>query len=163
MPSRIQKGHFARKSTPSRAARVKNDSLKIVESALKREQDKEASRARKKHAKKAVAKKPDDDDSSDESVHYMEKRIPRKKTRANRTIRMNSRGQVVDMDISDSEEDRKMPAKSNKKKAPKLVIEQLDSESSSDEEMDNKPTKEERAFLKSIDKKEREDKLSDSE
>ena len=66
------------------------------------------------------------------------------------------------MDISDSEEDRKMPSKSNKKKAPKLVIEQLDSESSSDEEMDNKPTKE-KAFLKSIDKKEREDKLSDSE
>jgi hypothetical protein len=128
----------------------KHGGLKIVESALKREQGKTAGRASKKHAKKTVAKKtaPDDDTSSDESMHNMEMRIPRKKRPSPKTVRINSRAEVVD--IEDSDDDRKMPAKSNKKKAKTAAIGTMETDSSSDEEPDSDPNKEERAFLRSI-------------
>jgi hypothetical protein len=135
----------------------KNDGLKIVESALKREKGKKASLSSKKQAKRAVARKHTsdvDDTSDDESMHNMEQRIPRKKTYKVKTVRINSKAEVVDTE--DSDDDRKMPAKANRKKPPKVVI-----DSSSDEDEDNKPTKEELAFLKSIAKKEREDQESD--
>ena len=94
----------------------KHGGLKHVASALKREQGKTAGRASKKHAKKPVAKKPapDDDTSSDESMHNMEMRIPRKKRPSPKNVRFNSHGKVVA--IEDSDDDRKMPAKSNKKR-----------------------------------------------
>jgi hypothetical protein len=105
----------------------KHDGLKIVESALKREQgklEKQAGRASsKKHAKKAAAKKSSDDDSSlDESMHNMKARTPWKKQYskkyASRTIWFNSNGKVV-AEESKSDNDRKMPAKLSKKKANK--------------------------------------------
>jgi hypothetical protein len=105
----------------------KHNGLKIVESALKREQgklEKQAGQASsKKHAKKAAAKKSSGNDtSSAESMHNMEARIPWKKQHskkyASRTIWFNSNGKVV-AEESDSDNDRKMPAKMSKKKATK--------------------------------------------
>jgi hypothetical protein len=99
----------------------KHDGLKIMESALKREQgklEKQAGRASsKKHAKKAAAKKSSDDDSSsNESMHNMEARIPWKKQYskkyASRTIRFNSNGNVV-AEESELDNDRKMPGCKN--------------------------------------------------
>ena len=139
----------------------KNDGLKFVESALKREKGKLAKRASKKHAKKSVAKKPDPEDmdtSSDESMHHMEERIPRKKIYRSKNGKVNHKVKVVTIDSSDSEseDDRKMPAK---KKAPKKVVDPFaSSDMSDDEETPSKPNKEERAFLKAVSKKD-----SDSE
>jgi hypothetical protein len=147
----------------------KNDGLKIVESALKREQgklEKSAGRAsNKKNTKKAAAKKSNDDDtSSDESMNNMESRIPLKKQYqkkyASRTIRMDSHGKVIGQE-SDSDDDKKMPAKSGNKKLAKKTNKKpvtADPMETSSDESDNKKsssTKEERAFLKSIDKKEK--------
>jgi hypothetical protein len=101
------------------------------------------------------------DTSSDESMHHMEERIPRKKFYKNKTVRFNNKGNVVAIDSSDSEseEDRKLPAKITKKKARKVTIDHFASSDMSDEEeTPNKPSKEERAFLKAVSKKD-----SDSE
>jgi hypothetical protein len=90
------------------------------------------------------------------------------------TIRFDYKGNQVDIedsesdddrkDIEDSEsdDDRKMPAKISHKK-PKKVAEPMDTESSeeTDEDEDYKASKEEKAFLKSIDKKENNDTESD--
>ena len=139
----------------------KNDGLKIVEKAIKREQGKLAKQSSKKYAKAAAAKNADTDSDSDESMHHLESRIPRKKCYASRTVRINSRAEVVDIEDSDSEDDRKMPAKITKKRAHKA--ESMDTDSSDDEEgLDNKATAEEKAFLKAIDKKEKKNK-SDQE
>jgi hypothetical protein len=86
----------------------------------------------------------------------MEERIPRKKGFSYKNVRINSRAKVVD--IEDSDDERKMPAKASKKKK-KADIEPMDTDE--EEEIDNKPTKEERAFLRSIAKEE--DDSSDSE
>jgi hypothetical protein len=113
----------------------------------------------KKHAKVACAKKAEssDSDSSDESIHVMEpgQRISCKKRYAQRTIRFDSKGNQVNIKDSDSDDDRKMPAKISHKK-PKKVADLMDTESSeeTDEDEDYKASKEEKAFLKSIDKKE---------
>jgi hypothetical protein len=58
----------------------------------------------------------------------------------------------VDIEDSDSDDDRKMPAKISCKK-PKKVTDPMDTESSeeTDEDEDYKASKEEKAFLKSID------------
>ena len=142
----------------------KHDGLKIVESALKREQGKKASRSSKKNKKTGKKNTSDDDDTSDEeSIHYMDTVIPRKKSYASRTIRFNAKGETVDIEDSSDDDDRKMPAKITKKKSNK-VVEQMDTDSSSEEESHTKPTKptkEERAFLKAINKKEREEKDSE--
>jgi hypothetical protein len=62
---------------------------------------------------------------------------------------LNSKGEVVDIEDSDSEDDRKMPAKISRKKTKKVAeLIELDSKSSKDEE--GKLPKEEKAFLKSI-------------
>jgi hypothetical protein len=77
----------------------KHNGLKIVESALKREQgklEKQAGQASsKKDAKKAAAKRSSNDDTSpNESMHNMESRIPWKKQYskkyASRTIRFKA-------------------------------------------------------------------------
>jgi hypothetical protein len=86
----------------------------------------------------------------------MEERIPRKKLFRKKTVRINNKGKVRDVDSSDSEseDDRKMPAKTAKKKAPKVVVDLFESSDMSDEEeTPNKPSKEERAFLKAVSKK----------
>jgi hypothetical protein len=107
----------------------------------------------------ACAKKAESSasDSSDESINVMEpgQRIPRKKRYAQRTIRFDARGNQVDIEDSDSDDDHKMPAKISRK-TPKKVADPMDTESSeeTDEDEDFKASKEEKAFLKSIDKKE---------
>jgi hypothetical protein len=64
-------------------------------------------------------------------------------------------GIQVNIEDSDSDDDRKMPTKISRKK-PKKVADPMDTESSeeTDEAEDFKASKEEKAFLKSIDKKE---------
>jgi hypothetical protein len=105
-------------------------------------------------AKKAESS---DSESSDESINVMEpgQRIPCKKRYAQRTIRFDARGNQVDIEDSDSDDDCKMPAKISRKK-PKKVADPMDTEFSeeTDEDEDFKASKEEKAFLKSIDKKE---------
>jgi hypothetical protein len=104
----------------------------------------------------ACAKKAEssNSDSSDESINVMEpgQRIPCKKRYAQRTIRFDARGNQVDIEDSDSDDDHKMPAKISCKKTKK-VADPMDTESV-DEDEDFKASKEEKAFLKSIDKKE---------
>jgi hypothetical protein len=82
-------------------------------------------------------------------------RIPCKKRYVQRTIRFDARGNQVNIEDSDSDDDRKMPAKISRKK-PKQVADPMDTESSeeTDEDEDFKASKEGKAFLKSIDKKE---------
>jgi hypothetical protein len=67
----------------------KNDNIKIVKKAIKREQGKHRKKE-KKHKKVARAKKAEssDSNSSDESIHVMEpgQRIPCKKRFAQPTI-----------------------------------------------------------------------------
>jgi hypothetical protein len=136
----------------------KHGDIKIVEKAIKREQGKH-DKKNKKNAKVVRAKKAEssDSDSSDGSMHVMEpgQRIPRKKKFAQRTIRMNAKGKTIDIENSDSEDGRKMPAKISRKK-PKKVADLMDTDSSTEasEHEDLKVSKEEKAFLKSIDKKE---------
>jgi hypothetical protein len=107
----------------------------------------------------ACAKKAEssDSDSSDESINVMElgQRIPHKKQYAQRTIRFDARGNQVDIEDSDSDDDCKMPPKISHKR-PKKVADPMDTESSeeTDEDEDFKASKEEKAFLKSIDRKE---------
>jgi hypothetical protein len=136
----------------------KNGNFKIVEKAIKRKQGKHGKKENK-YAKVACAKKSQssDSDSSDESINIMEpgQRIPCKKRFAQRTIQFDARGNQVDIKDSDSDDDRKMPAKISRLK-PKKVADPMDTESSeeTDEDEDFKASKEEKAFLKSIDKKE---------
>jgi hypothetical protein len=109
--------------------------------------------------KVACAKKVEssDSDSSDESINVMEpgQRIPCKKRYAQRTIRIDSKGKQADIEDSDSDDDCKMPAKISRK-IPQKVADRMDTESSeeTDEDEDYKASKEEKALLKSIDKKE---------
>jgi hypothetical protein len=136
----------------------KNGDIIIVKKAIKREQGKHGKKENK-HAKVACAKKSQssDSDSSDDSINVMEpgQRIPRKKRYVQGTIRFDSRGNQVDIEDSDSDDDRKMPAKISRRK-PKKVADPMDTESSeeTDKGEDFKASKEEKAFLKSIDKKE---------
>jgi hypothetical protein len=51
-------------------------------------------------------------------MHNMEERIPRKKNFSYKPVRINSWAEV--MDIEDSNDNRKMPAKTNKKQAKRL-------------------------------------------
>jgi hypothetical protein len=140
----------------------KNGDIKIVKKAIKCKQGKHG----KKEKKHACAKKVESSnaDSSDESINVMEpgQRIPRKKRYAQHTIRFDSKGNQVDIKDSDSDDDRKMPAKISHKK-PKKVADPMDTESSeeTDEDEDYKASKEEKAFLKSIDKKENSETDSD--
>jgi hypothetical protein len=89
-------------------------------------------------------------------------RIPRKKRFAQCTIQIDSKGKKVDIEDSDSDDDCKMPARISHKK-PKKVADPMDTESSeeTDEDEDCKASKEEKAYLKSIDKKENSDTDSD--
>jgi hypothetical protein len=92
----------------------KNGNIKIVEKAIKREKGKHRKKE-KKHAKVACAKKAEssDSDSSNESIHVMEpgQRIPCKKSFAQRTFRFDYQGNQVNIKDSESDDDRKMPAK----------------------------------------------------
>jgi hypothetical protein len=134
----------------------KNGDIKIVEKAIKREQGKHR---KKKHEKVAHAKKAEssNSDSSNESIHVMEpgQRIPCKKRYVQRTIQFDAKGNQAGIEDSDSDDDCKMPAKISRKKSKK-VADPMDTESSeeTDEDEDFKASKEEKAFLKSIDKKE---------
>jgi hypothetical protein len=91
----------------------KNGDIKLIKKAIKRKQGKHGKKE-KKHAKVACAKKAEssNSDSSDESIHVMEpsQRIPCKKRFAQRTIQFDSKGKKVDIEDSDSDDDRKMPA-----------------------------------------------------
>jgi hypothetical protein len=91
----------------------KNGDIKIVKKAIKRKQGKHGKKE-KKHAKVACAKKfeSSDSDSSNESINVMEpgQRIPCKKRYAHCTIRFDSKGNQVDIEDSDSDDDRKMSA-----------------------------------------------------
>jgi hypothetical protein len=51
-----------------------------------------------------------DSELSDESMHNMESRISRNKTKSVKNVRLNSKGEVVDIEDSDLEDDRKMTA-----------------------------------------------------
>jgi hypothetical protein len=136
----------------------KNGNIKIVKKAIKCKQGKHGKKE-KKHAKVACAKKAESSDSAscDESINVMEpgQSIPCKKRYAQRTIQFDARGNQVDIKDSDSVDDRRMPAKISCKK-PKKVTDPMDTESSeeTDEDEDFKASKEEKAFLRSIDKKE---------
>jgi hypothetical protein len=136
----------------------KNGDIKLVKKAIKRKQGKHR-KEEMKHAIVAHAKKAEssDSDSSDESINVMElgQRIPCKKRYAQHTIQFDARGNQVDIKDSDSDDDQKMPAKISLKK-PKKVADPMDTESSeeTDEDEDFKASKEEKAFLKSTDKKE---------
>jgi hypothetical protein len=145
-----------RKEVNAMARRAgKNDGLKFFESAVKREQAKlakKASRANKKDTKKSRGKKIEDDSdtSSDESMHHMEARIPRKKAykKKVRNVRYNSRAQIVAVEPSSDDES----------------TDDMDTESSDEEESNNDATAEERAFLKAIEKEEQKaNKKSDSD
>jgi hypothetical protein len=129
----------------------KHGGIKLVEKAIKREQGKQA-KLPKKHEKVARAKKvaDTDSDSSEESMDNLESRIPRKKTTSIKNVRLNTKGEVVDIeDSEDSEDDRKKPAKISSKKTKKVADSiDLDSESSKDEI--HTVNKEEKVFLKSI-------------
>jgi hypothetical protein len=151
-----------RKEVNAMARRAgKHGDIKIVEKAIKREQIKsvKANKPNKKKAKAAAAKKAESSDSessSDGSMHNMEARIPRKKrvVKKRKNVRFNSQGKVVAIEDSDSEDERKMPAQISRKK-PKLVADPMDTDSDeTDEDEDCFVSKEEKAFLKSIDKKE---------
>jgi hypothetical protein len=102
----------------------KNSDIKIVKKDIKREQGKHRKKE-KKHAKVAHAKKVEssNSDSSDESINVMEpgQRIPCKKRYVQRTIRFDSKGNQVDIEDSDSDDDRKMPAKISRKKPKKVT------------------------------------------
>jgi hypothetical protein len=136
----------------------KNRDIKIFKNAIKRKQGKHRKKE-KKQAKVARAKKAEssDSDSSNEIINVMEpgQRTPRKKRYVQRTIRFDSKGNQVDIQDSDSNDDCKMPAKVSRKK-PNKVADPMDTESSeeTDEDKEYKASKEEKAFLKSIDKKE---------
>ena len=98
-------------------------------------------------------------------MNNMESRIPRKKafkkTLANRTVRnvrYNSNGDIVAVE-DESDEDRKMPARKHKKR----VANPVDSDSSDESVADNKTSKEERAFLKAIQKEEKSNNESSGE
>ena len=137
-----------RKEVNAMARRAgKNDGLKIFESAVKREQAKlakRASRPSKKATKKSRGRKVESDSSSDESMHNMEARIPRKKIYkklakkpAKRNVRYNSMAQVVE--IEDTDDDS---------------TDEMEIESSDDDSSTNEASAEERAFLKAIAKEE---------
>jgi hypothetical protein len=108
----------------------KNGNIKIVKKAIKLEQGKHGKKE-KKHAKVACAKKaePSDSDSSNESIHVMEpgQRIPCKKRFAQCTIQFDSKGKKFDIEDSESDDDRKMPAKISSKK-PKKVADPMDTQ-----------------------------------
>jgi hypothetical protein len=143
----------------------KNGNIKIVEKAIKRKQGKHRKKE-KKFAKVAHSKKAEssNSDSSDQSIHVMEpgQRIPCKKRFVQQTIQFDYKGNQVNIEDSESDNDCKMPAKISRKK-PKKVAEPMDTESSeeTDEDEDYKASKEEEAFLKSIDKKENSETDSD--
>jgi phage/plasmid primase-like uncharacterized protein len=102
-----------RKEVNAIARRVdKNYDIKIVKKAIKRKQGKHRKKENK-HAKVACAKKSQSSDSSDDSINVMEpgQRIPCKKRYAQRTIQFDSRGNQVNIEDSDSDDDCKMPAK----------------------------------------------------
>jgi hypothetical protein len=129
----------------------KNGDIKIVKKAIKRGQGKYRKMARAQKAESSHS------DSSNKSINAMEpgQRIPCKKRFAQGTIRFDARGNQVDIKESDSDDDRKMPAKISHKK-PIKVADPMETESSEEanEDEDYKESKEEKAFLKSIDKKE---------
>jgi hypothetical protein len=89
-------------------------------------------------------------------------RIPCKKRYAQRTIRFDNKGNQANIKDSESDDDCKMPARISRKK-PKKVAEPMDTESyeETDEDEDYKASKEDKAFLKSIDKKENSETDSD--
>jgi hypothetical protein len=162
-----------RKEVNAMARRAgKHDGLKIVESALKREQGKlaKAAKTASKKAKAAAAKKPESDSDSssdDDSVHNMEAPIPRKNRKEIKTLSSSSKTIRFCPDASsDSDGDKKMPAKVSKKskKAPqkKSIFDDLMDMESEDENMaeGNKATAEERAFLKSVNREEKKAKNS---
>jgi hypothetical protein len=113
------------------------------------------------HAKKAESR---NSDSSDGSMHIMEpgQRIPCKKRFVQHTIQIGVNGKKVNIEDSDSDDDRKIPAQISRKE-PKKVADPMDTDSSAetDEDEDSKASKEEKAFLKSINKKENIDTDSD--
>jgi hypothetical protein len=101
----------------------KHGGIKLVEKVIKREQGKQAKIA-KKHKKVARAKKVADTDSdtSEESMHNLESRIPCKKSKSIKYVRLNSKGKGVDIENSDLEDDRKMPAKISRKNPRRSLI-----------------------------------------
>jgi hypothetical protein len=66
-------------------------------------------------------------------MHNLEARIPRKKKKSIKNACLNTIGEVVDIEDSDSEDDHKMPAKISSKK-PKKVADSSDSDSESSKE-----------------------------
>jgi type IV secretory pathway VirB10-like protein len=119
----------------------KNDGLAVIASALKREQGKHAKRSSKKHTAAAAKKKTESSESdsdSDESVHILEKPIPRKSV-------------------------FKAARKAQKKKdifADLMEAESTDEDANMAE--DNQPTAEEKAFFDLISKEESEEKKKSS-
>jgi hypothetical protein len=132
-----------RKEVNAMARRAgKNDGLAVIASALKREQGKHAKRSSKKHATAAAKKKAESSESdsdSDESVHILEKPIPRKSI-------------------------FKAAKKAQEKK--KDIFKELKEAPDSDEDTtmaeDNQPTAEEKAFFDLISKEEADEKKKSS-
>jgi predicted RNA binding protein YcfA (HicA-like mRNA interferase family) len=128
--------HSARRSTIPRKA-GKNGNIKLVKKAIKRVQGKHKKKRNNVKVARAQKAESSDSDSSDESIHVMEpgQRIPRKKRFAQRTIQFDYKGNQVDFEDSESDDDRKMPAKISRKK-PKKVAEPMDTDSSEETDED---------------------------
>jgi hypothetical protein len=116
----------------------KDGDIKSDEKAIKCEQGKHRKKE-KKHAEVAHAKKAESSnlDSSNESIHVMEpgQRIPCKKRFAQHTIQFDYKGNQANIKDSESDDDRKMPAKICRRK-PKKVADPMDTESSEDTDAD---------------------------
>jgi hypothetical protein len=141
----------------------KNDGLKIVASALKREQgkqEKHAKRVAKTRAPAAAKKTESDSDlSSSGSMHNMEMRIPRKK-KVVKQLRFNFSGFPNPTFPSAFQKKKPAKVKAVASKEKNIFYDLMDEDSEEEDEVmkddsDNKATEEELAFLKSIDKEEK--------
>jgi hypothetical protein len=132
----------------------KHCNIKIVEKAIKREQSKQAKHG-KKHEKVAFAKRllPMNLTCWMNQCITWNPGFLLKLQCLFKNVCLNSKGKVVDIKCLDLEDDCKMPAKISCKKRKKGA-DPMDTDSESSEDEDSKAQKEEKAFLKSIDKKE---------
>jgi len=124
----------------------------LYAAALAREQNKlDKSSKKQKAAKKTAASNADSDSSSDESMHNLEAKIPRKKACKGNLLKSSSNilGRNVKMSLTEKElrETLKKLQKQNN------TVEVLDPDS--EEEEDFNASEEERAFLMAIDQEEK--------
>jgi hypothetical protein len=161
-----QNGRSARKSTllcpmPVRTAILK--SSRRLSSKSRASMEKKSRKTRKLPVPKRLSLAAQTPPMNPYMIWKRVKGSLAKKRFAQLKIRIDSKGKKeVKIKDSESDDDRKMPAKISRKK-PKKVAGPMDTESSeeTDEVEDYKASTEEKAFLKSIDKKENSDTDSD--